>query len=328
MSQEDHTIGRKGDAVAGAAAGPSQRPLVAVLILNWEIWPNTLECLRSLEGITYPKQNVGIFVIDNGSQNDSVSVLRNQLNAMRTQGWRDLALVENSENIGFARGNNAGYTRIPPEYELVYLSNDDIVFYEDCLEHVAEAFARYESAGVVGAKVLTYDAPHVLSHGAGYVRPLLLGTRSENTETPTYCHFVTGCALCIRRSVVEQLGTFFDPAFIAYWEDTDLCARVRAAGYGILYCPEARVLHKVSTSTGGIEGLISPVRAYRIMHGKTLYARKHLSLLSRGLFYALFAVRFPWFVLRTTVLGGRGAPVLWGAYLRGVRDGVSTRLDE
>ncbi len=303
------------------ARGAARRPLIAVIILNWNSWQNTLECLRSLAASAYPRDCVGLFVTDNGSGDESVSKLREHLESMRTQGWRDLALVENGDNLGFARGNNAGYAQVPSEYAFIYLSNDDIVFFEDCLDRVIDAFAEHPDAGVVGAKVLTYDKPHVLSHGAGYVRPLLLGTRSVDADEPTCCHFVTGCALCIRRQVIEELDTLFDPSFFAYWEDTDLCARVRAAGYGVVYCPQAQVLHKVSAATGGVGGEISPARVYYIMHGKTLYARKHLTLVSRWLFYGLFAARIPWFVVRTTLLTGCRAAPLWRAYARGIRDG-------
>lgn len=298
------------------------RPLVAILILNWNGKADTLECLASLESTAYPKNRVGLFVVDNGSTDGSAAAVRERFNAMRGEGWRMLELVELPENLGFGRGNNAGYARIGPEYEYVYLSNNDVAFYPDTLERIVETFERDVGIGVVGARVVEYDNPESLSHGAGFVNWFLAGTRSVDAGAPVECDFVTGCALAVRKSVADRLDTLFDQDFFAYWEDTDLCARVRRLGYKVVYCPAARIRHKVGAATGGGR---SPARVYYEIHGKLLYANRHLNFPERLAFYLLFLVRIPAFFARSLIEQPARSPKLLRAYLRGVLHGLVKR---
>jgi hypothetical protein len=144
-----------------------------------------------------------------------------------------------------------------------------------------------------------------------------------DAREPVDCDFVTGCALAVRRDALRDLGgELLDPAFFAYWEDTDLCARVRARGWRVVYQPAAVVRHRVGASLGPRGA--SAARVYLETHGKARYARKHLAPLALTLFTGLYALRFPAFALKQ--LGQPATlPAMLRAYARGVLDGLAGR---
>jgi GT2 family glycosyltransferase len=315
-----------GDGMEGQGDKTSQRPSIAIIILNWNTRDDVLECLDSLEKSAYPKNRLGLFVTDNASTDGSQKAIRAKLDTMSEQGWHELVLIENPKNLGFSGGNNAGYRRVDNSYEFIYLSNADVTYAEATLDHLASVMVGDPAIGVAGPKVLSYAEPDVLSHGAGYVGPLLCGTRSVDATEATPCDYVTGCALCVRHSVVEELAQLLDEEFFAYWEDTDLCARVRKLGYTVVYCPEATILHKVGASLpAGPEGLPPPARVYYATHSKYTYARRHLPMGPRLLFHLLFTARLPFFAVKTFVQSPRRTPALLKAYVLAMTHGLARK---
>ncbi len=297
-------------------------PAIGIIIPNWNRCADTLECLDSLRLSAYPHSQTGIFVSDNGSTDGSLSAIRERFDDMRTQKWRELVLIENGRNAGFAGAVNAAYVRMGPDYEFIFLTNNDVAFRPNTLQWLLDAMQPDDSIGIAGAKVLSYRHPETLAHGAGYIRPFLCGTRSVDAPEACVCDFVTGCALCVRRAVIERLGGLLDEEYFAYWEDTDLCARAREAGFRVAYCPDAEILHKISASTSsGSTRLTAPSKAYLETFGKMRYARKHLPLWERAVFHALFAIRIPCFIARAFICAPRQASPAVRAYLKAVIDG-------
>lgn len=301
-------------------------PRIAIMLVNWNRREDTLECLESLERVSFPRDCLGIFVGDNASEDGSQEAIRSQLARMRAREWQDLVLVEFEKNLGFARANNRLLEVVPDHYDYVYCSNNDVVFVEDILTILAGFMEKDPTIGTAGPKVLSHSQPDRLAHGAGYVYPLLCGTRSVDAKKLVDCDFLTGCGLLVRRQVLRELGRFFDEDFFAYWEDTDFCARVRRRGYRVVYCPQARVLHKVGAASGGGWGMLtSPARIYYDVHSKFIFARKHLHPFARLLFVLLFAIRIPLFVMRALVKSPRTAVGRIEAYLRACLHGLAGR---
>ena len=302
------------------------RPKIAIIIVNWNGKDDTMQCLQSLDSFCSRKGQFGVFVVDNGSSDGSPAAIREQFGSMQSHGWRELVLLEQGANLGFAAANNRGLEAVGDEYNYVYCSNNDIVFVEDAPGRLADIMERHPDVAVAGPRILEFADPEKLAHGAGHVRPLLCGTRSVDAPGPADCDFVTGCALLIRMTVLRELDTFIDEDFFAYWEDTDLCARVRRKGHRVVYYPETRVLHKVSATTSpGEAGLTSPRRIYYDIHSKCLYANKHLGWLARTLFLLLFLVRIPVFASQAVLRAPRTAVPRVAAYLEGLRDGLTGR---
>ena len=302
-------------------------PHVAIIILNWNGKADTIECLQSISALVFPHDRIGVFVADNASDDGSQEDLRAEIERMQNQGFRDLDLLEFETNLGFARGNNRALESVPSTYEYIFCVNNDVAFFPDSLDRLVECLLGDPAAGIVGPKVLAHGQPGRLAHGAGFIRPFFCGTRSADAPVATPCDFVTGCALLMRREALEAIGgMLFDPDYFAYWEDTDLCLRIRKAGFQVIYCPEASLLHKVGASSGADEAApSSPARIYYDIHSRMIFARKHAGFLTYLIFLALFAIRIPAFILVALARSPRTAYSRTAAYLRGLAHGLAGR---
>jgi len=218
-------------------------PHVSVILLNWNQPEFTLDCLKSLQGVDYPAHDV--IVVDNGSVDGSPARIR--------AAFPDITLIENRENLGFAAGNNVGI-----EYALrhgadyVLLLNNDTEVAPNLLTSLVEAAESDSRIGAVGPKIYYYDHADVIWSAGGAVNrfgePSHLHENEVDTDeadAPRYVDYVTGCALMVRREVIEALGPL-DARFFIYFEETEWCARMRRAGFRIVYVPQARMWHKIS----------------------------------------------------------------------------------
>jgi GT2 family glycosyltransferase len=140
------------------------------------------------------------------------------------------------------------------------------------------------TVGIVGPKMLYFDRPDViwcagnqLDWRRGESIRLQAGQIDEGLlEPPKEVDFITACAICLRRQVVEQIG-LLDPRFFIYYEETDWCMRARAAGWRILYVPRARLWHKVSAAMG----TTSPATDYYMNRNVLLFLSKNQRGLAR-----------------------------------------------
>jgi len=241
--------------------GPSKSGAfrVAVIVLNWNGKDLTLDCLHSLAAVATP--NVDLIVVDNASVDGSVEAIRKAFPGRVT-------VVENDDNLGFARGNNVGIRyALDRGAEFVLLLNNDTVVDPGLVDHMLRPFDTDPRVGIAGPKIYYYT-PHDQIWFAGGEVFLARGTTRHigirepdhgQFDEPRDVDYVTGCALMARREVFEKVG-MLDPSYVAYYEDTDFCMRARRAGYRVVYLPEGRVWHKISASTGGQLGRRKIVR--------------------------------------------------------------------
>jgi GT2 family glycosyltransferase len=254
-------------------------PQVIVIVLNWNGLSDTLECLTSLASLDYPAHEV--VVVDNGSTDDSVETIRAR--------FPQVTLIQNGANLGFAEGNNVGlrYALERAADYVLLLNNDTIVDPGFLTELVAVAEARPE-IGVASPLIFYYDATdEIWTAGAainwanGATRRLRAGETARQGEPAFGVDFVSGCALLVKREVVEKTG-LLDPDYYLYYEETDWCVRVHKQGYRIVCVPQAKIWHKVSRSLGAS----SPLTSYYMTRNALLLLRKHLTgsrrLLSLG----------------------------------------------
>jgi GT2 family glycosyltransferase len=249
-----------------AAATPS----IAVIVLTWNGRDLTLDCLRSLEGITTP--GVRIIVVDNASSDGTVE-------AIRARYGDRFDIVENATNLGFAAGNNAGIRRaLADGADFVLLLNNDTIVAPEFLTELVRPMGD-PSIGITAPKIF-YAEPRDRIWFAGGEISLWRGTARHigirETDRGQYdqerdIDYATGCALLARREVFEKAGDL-DPGYRAYFEDADFCLRARAAGYRVRYVPAARVWHRISASTGG---QLSRRKATRKLSSARRFFAKH-----------------------------------------------------
>lgn len=224
-------------------------PKIAIIILNWNGKKDTLECLASLQQVNYP--NFQPIIVDNGSSDDSVTVLR--------KAYPNIPLLENGANLGFAGGNNPGIEwALRHHAKWILLLNNDTVVDPDFLNAFMRSAKQQPSAKILGAKILRYDNPKTIDHLGGFWRPDLAEFRCPDMNTSDHPFFemkqtgyVCGAALLMHRTVPETIG-LLEPNFFLFWEESDFCFRAKKKGLEVWTAPEAKIWHKVSSSfTGG-----------------------------------------------------------------------------
>ena len=220
---------------------------VNLFVLNWNGRDLTLDCLSSLEKITYP--NVKIYVIDNGSSDNSVTEIRNQ--------FPDYEIIGLPENYGFARGNNAGFELVKQKADYTIFLNNDTIVDPNFVEPLINAMESNSTVKQSTPKIFYADNLDCIWFGggkvnlwAGWIRHL--GIRQKDSMQFSFnrnVDYATGCCVCMRTVDFESIG-MFDESFLMYGEDVDLSLRFRKQGGQILFVPESKIWHKVSSSIG------------------------------------------------------------------------------
>jgi len=222
-------------------------PLVAIVILNWNGWRDTLACVASCRKLTWP--DFRIVVVDNASTDGSEEFLRQHLS--------EVEVIQSGSNLGFAGGNNRGIQRAR-EFgaQFIWLLNNDAVTDPKALTMLVEAMRDDPGAGIAGSKILYYDEPQRIWFAGGMWEKGKLHWRQRGAnqldegQYDEVCEVgsVSGCSMLVRSTAIDKMG-LMDESYFLYWEDTEWCARARSNGYRVLFVPGAQVWHKVSSST-------------------------------------------------------------------------------
>lgn len=222
-------------------------PKIVVLILNWNGSKDTLECLASLEK-AYDSPKFATLVIDNGSTDDSVPILRSS--------FPHIPIFETKKNLGFAGGNNAGIAwALQKSFEWIVLLNNDTIVAPSFFKELLAATKVKPSGTIFGAKIYRYDEQTRLDHLGGFWNQTLAEFESPaagqiddgSFQEMQRVDYVCGCALMMHRSVPEQIG-LLEEKFFLLWEESDFCTRAGRAGFEIWTAPKAKLWHKVSAS--------------------------------------------------------------------------------
>lgn len=223
----------------------SSWPQVTIVILNWNGLDDTLDCLRSLGQLDYPRHE--IVVVDNGSTDGSAPVIRESFPAVR--------VLENSENLGYTGGNNVGLRyALAQGTEYALLLNNDTEVAPDFLRRLVDAAEADPRNGMAGPTIYYHTRPDVIWSAGGGIdwrrgQTQTLGRDERDGgqfgEESREVDFVTGCALLVKRIVLDRVG-LLDERFFAYYEEAEWCVRADRAGFKIIHAPTAHVWHKIT----------------------------------------------------------------------------------
>jgi len=252
--------------------------LLSVCIVNWNTREDLRRCLASLpEGAgALPLE---VFVVDNASTDGSPEMVAADFPQVR--------LIRNMENTGFAHANNQAIRECRGDY--ILLLNPDTLAHSDALAILVTTLEAHPAAGIAGPKLLNrdgslqYSCRRFPTFTTGLFRNSVLGRLFPgNAQVQDYLmtyfdhmaqttvDWVSGAALCIRRSTLEQIG-LLDEDYFMYCEDVDWCYRAVRAGWNVLYCPEAVITHIIGR--GSDQAVEAMVRAHH--HSMGIYYRKH-----------------------------------------------------
>ena len=268
---------------------------ISLIVLNWNGWQDTLTCLESLATVKNPPFN--ILVVDNGSTDGS----QEKLGAFLTSFTAHPAqLIENTDNLGFAGGNNVGMRKaLKNGAELIVLLNNDTKVEPTFLKELVTVVQKHHTIGMLNPKILHMDKGErtkrfwFIGGKINWLRTQ--GThRDYNKEDSGQLdhkeflpsEYATGCCVMVKRSVIEEIGLLSEDYFL-YDEDVEWSLHARNAGWQCAVAPKAVIFHEGGSATGP---------------GSPLYFRYHvrngllLSLKAAGLLTVVCA--FLWSIPR------------------------------
>jgi O-antigen biosynthesis protein len=163
-------------------------------------------------------------------------------------------LIRIEQNAGCAGGNNIAARQA--RGEILFFLNPDTEVRSDCIRLLAEAMTSDPQVGAAGAKIY-WPGTRRIQHAGGVLYPNAVsnhfGKGEEDTgqdDVAREVDYVTGAAIAVRRDVFESIGGFDEDFFPAYYEEADLCARIRSLSYKILYVPGALLEHHEAVTLG------------------------------------------------------------------------------
>jgi GT2 family glycosyltransferase len=292
---------------------PDTTPKVSVIILHLENVGLLTECLKSFQDIIYP--NYEIIIVKNGDRSDLT------LSAMQEIADRVATIIDLPENVGYACANNHGIQQaISTGADCILLMNDDTTVSPHFLSILVESSEKLPDVGMLGPAIYYFDEPNkIWFAGAKFDMQICSVASREFDEIhqrkdygPIESDYITGCALMVKKEVVEKIG-HLNERFFLYWEDVDWGLRAMKAGFKNVVVPRAQIWHKISVSAGGPD---SPLKAYHKTRSHLLMAELHtpqaLNRLQNG-----FLRDVAWLLLKSSDTNRIKTA---GAYLAAIRD--------
>lgn len=220
---------------------------LSIITVNYNAALSTIKLVDSIMGVL--KNNLlvwEIIVVDNGSEKEDVALL---------EGLKEVRLIKNRDNLGFAGGNNCGMDLSQGEY--VMLLNNDTQLKTDIFTPLIGFFTENKSVGAVSPKIVYDSAPYLIQY-AGYdmcnsnlfnIKSTHHGeAESEVEDIAVKTPFVHGAAVMFRGSMIKKVGLIREDYFL-YFEELDYSLRVAQAGYEVWYYPFVKVFHNASHTT-------------------------------------------------------------------------------
>jgi N-acetylglucosaminyl-diphospho-decaprenol L-rhamnosyltransferase len=227
-------------------------PELAAVIVNYNAGAELRTALRSIATEMTGRAWEAV-VVDNASEDGSADVVGEFAPQAR--------VVRNATNVGFGRGINQGVAA--SSAPLVLIMNPDCRLEPGAIATMRAELEAHRQCAIVGPRVLDPDGsvqgsargdPDMLTGLFGRTGPLRVLLPSSSAATRNVISgagavdWVSGACMLVRRTAFEEVGGF-DPRYFLYWEDADLCRRLRARGYEVRYLPAATAVHRVGHSS-------------------------------------------------------------------------------
>lgn len=271
-----------------SVAAPSDLPdrtgtvVLSVIVVNWKVPELLRTALVSLYArSTLAPRELEVLVVDNDSADGSVEMLAGE--------FPQAAVIANRENVGFGRANNQALADCRGRY--VLLLNPDTEILDDAVGVMVRYLDSHADVGALGCRLLnsngTYqrwtagafpDLRRVACHALflDLLLTRITGFQSlflrRDVTHDLDVDWVSGACLLLRRAAIGE--RIFDESFFMYGEDTDLCLRLKRAGWRVVYTPSATVIHhhgrSMARQTGEIllTSLKGPRAFYAAHHGR------------------------------------------------------------
>lgn len=315
---------------------------VYIIVVNWNGWKDTIECLESLLLLEYP--DFRVVVCDNGSQDESVNKLREWGERISGSGqatWQELdrvdaensgvssetlvTLVTNGTNLGFGGGTNVGlrYALACGDADFCWLLNNDTVVEALALTEMVKRLNEKPDAGMCGSTLREYDNRSKIQALGGAIYYKWLGVawhigRTINGEAlpdpllvEIKMDYVVGASLLVRSAYLKEVGLLAEDYFL-YFEEIDWVSRGQGL-YTLAYAPQSVVYHKVGASIGTAT---NPLRKsyqcdYYTLRNRLLFTRRFYPFALPGVYLCLVGELLVRLLLGRWDLAGMICCLLW-----------------
>lgn len=273
-------------------------PLIYIILVNYNNYEDTLECVKSLKNCTY--KNYNIIVVDNASNNASINELRKYKN--------EYILIEAKENLGFSAGNNVGIKfAINHGADYILLINNDTVVDKGFLEPLISVVESDSEIGIMSGQIYYYDYSNLLWFDGGYInswkgQAYHKNIKKENDSSLPILEevdFLTGCFMFMPVKVIESVGGL-DEDYFLYYEDTDFCSKVRKHGYKLILNRSSKIYHKISKSTSENSDLY----LYYNTRNRLIFVQRNIDNVNEYIsyMYILISIIYKWIKYRNVFL--------------------------
>lgn len=253
---------------------------VSIIIVNYNTKNLTANCIDSIFALTY-EVSFEIILVDNASTDGSIDFFNKD---------QRIKFIKNSKNIGFGQANNKGLKFASGKY--ILFLNSDTLLINNAIKLLANFLDSNKDVGIVGGNL--FDSDMHPTHSYRKIFPNAMWEINElfarlperlcdknwqfnHSSSPLSVSYITGADLMIRKTIVEKIGAF-ESQFFMYYEDAELCYRVRKSGYKIISYPQAKIQHLVGKSLE-----MSDKKLELVYRGQNTFRRLSLS----GLHYKI-----------------------------------------
>lgn len=259
---------------------------LSIIVVNWNLKDDTLECVESL--LKAGASQSQIIIVDNGSTDGSIIALRNHYQ-------NSIFIIDAKENLGYAAAANLGIEyALSQDYKWFLLLNNDTLVAVDFIKEMHNAALTSKGYSILAPIILYYSNPSTIWFlGARLIGNTLLTINSYKNRTidqtlppliPT--DFTNGCAMMVNRTVFEKIG-LFDASFFMYGEEVDFCWRAKLAGFRFACFTSARIWHKISKSSQ----CIHPQASYLRIRNQIYFYRRYSQGIQKFVYFVFTLFR-------------------------------------
>ena len=272
---------------------------VTLAFLNYNTSSDLIQAIQSVSKAAVDVL-VDVVVIDNGSTDNSVQILRKE--------FPNLDIIELKENLGFASGFNHIFEKSADYY---FLLNSDIILEAGSIPKILEIMCNDPKIGIAGLNMLRVDGSQQFSYGkmpnllseltnrSGYQK---LQKFQQISKTYFEVESILGAVMIVPNYTIKTVGGM-DPNYFFFFEETDWCLRIKKAGLKVVHIPDVSVIHMQGVSANKV-----PIAARIEFHrSRMLFFKKHYGIFAQyilnfGVFFRLIINSFSYFILNMLTL--------------------------
>lgn len=264
---------------------------VSIIIVNWNTKDLLINCINSVYQTTKTLA-IEIWVVDNGSSDDSVNIIR--------ESFPTVNIIKNQDNLGFSKACNQALRQIKGRYAV--LLNTDTILSDGAIETVVDFMDKNPKVGICGGQLLNDDGSKQNSianiptlatelFSKSLLRrlfPKKYPGKERDIKNPMDVESVIGAFMVVRKEAIDETG-LMDESYFFFFEETDWCLSMKKMGWSVFHHPDAKVYHLQGQTAKKVHiGARIEYWRSRYIFFKKHYGKTTLIILKTGLLFKLF----------------------------------------